>query len=146
MADYTIRVINYPQGYKRNFKGEEVWEGDKNVVELFNSKEPYRFRRVATYITNRDNIVPFNNLKVYLRSINAFDDGAYEGKTKTSEKQITKEQKNEIIENEKFGKKFVIHPDGSWEGGSRRHRRPSRKYKKSAKRVFRKKSRSTRRR
>ena len=31
-------------------------------------------------------------------------------------------------------------------GGSRRRRRPSRKYKKSAKRVFRKKSRSTRRR
>ena len=31
-------------------------------------------------------------------------------------------------------------------GGSRRARRPSRKYKKSAKRVFRKKSRSTRRR
>ena len=47
-------------------------------------------------------------------------------------------------------------PDGSggpnivdkpWSGGgSRRSRRPSRKYKKSAKRVFRKKSRSTRRR
>ena len=35
-------------------------------------------------------------------------------------------------------------PNG-W-GGSRRRRRPSRKYKKSAKRVFRKKSRSTRRR
>ena len=32
------------------------------------------------------------------------------------------------------------------DGGSRRARRPSRKYKKSAKRVFRKKSRSTRRR
>ncbi|NBO71468.1 MAG: hypothetical protein EBU66_12750 [Bacteroidetes bacterium] len=31
-------------------------------------------------------------------------------------------------------------------GGSRRRRRPSRKYKKSSKRVFRKKSRSTRRR
>lgn len=34
----------------------------------------------------------------------------------------------------------------SRKGGSRRARRPSRKYKKSAKRVFRKKSRSTRRR
>ena len=34
----------------------------------------------------------------------------------------------------------------SLKGGSRRRRRPSRKYKKSAKRVFRKKSRSTRRR
>jgi hypothetical protein len=37
--------------------------------------------------------------------------------------------------------------DGKGKGGSRRRRvRPSRKYKKSAKRVFRKKSRSTRRR
>ena len=35
---------------------------------------------------------------------------------------------------------------GGRSGGSRRRRRPSRKYKKSAKRVFRKKSRSTRRR
>ena len=37
---------------------------------------------------------------------------------------------------------YTIEPTG----GSRRRRRPSRKYKKSAKRVFRKKSRSTRRR
>jgi hypothetical protein len=43
---------------------------------------------------------------------------------------------------EKFTKESLEQPD---KGGSRR-RRPSRKYKKSAKRVFRKKSRSTRRR
>lgn len=43
-----------------------------------------------------------------------------------------------------FDKGYLL--DGLEEGGSRRRRRPSRKYKKSAKRVFRKKSRSTRRR
>jgi hypothetical protein len=53
-------------------------------------------------------------------------------------------------ENEKHARvlQYLIeHPDyeNSF-GGSRRRRRPSRKYKKSSKRVFRKKSRSTRRR
>jgi hypothetical protein len=52
---------------------------------------------------------------------------------------ITPDKYNKIIENSgKFLRKSS--------GGSRRRRRPSRKYKKSAKRVFRKKSRSTRRR
>ena len=44
-----------------------------------------------------------------------------------------------------LGEQYTTTPS-SHKGGSRRRRRPSRKYKKSAKRVFRKKSRSTRRR
>jgi len=52
---------------------------------------------------------------------------------------------NEVIAlMQEFGKKSP--PSPFLNGGSRHRRRPSRKYKKSAKRVFRKKSRSTRRR
>lgn len=58
-------------------------------------------------------------------------------KDRPIKKEITYEDCNIII------KKFVL--QSQIYGGSRR-RRPSRKYKKSAKRVFRKKSRSTRRR
>ena len=50
---------------------------------------------------------------------------------------------SEVYDNELF--KLIENMPVS-AGGSRRARRPSRKYKKSAKRVFRKKSRSTRRR
>ena len=45
-----------------------------------------------------------------------------------------------------FDKGYLVAGVAGVAGGSRRRRRPSRKYKKSAKRVFRKKSRSTRRR
>lgn len=54
------------------------------------------------------------------------------------ETKITIDECNDLIKKYQL-KSFVL-------GGSRRRRRPSRKYKKSAKRVFRKKSRSTRRR
>jgi hypothetical protein len=47
---------------------------------------------------------------------------------------------------EKFTKESLEQPDKGGSRRRRRSRRPSRKYKKSAKRVFRKKSRSTRRR
>jgi len=47
---------------------------------------------------------------------------------------------------ESFDKGYLVAGVAGVNGGSRRRRRPSRKYKKSAKRVFRKKSRSTRRR
>jgi len=146
MANYTMRVIYSPQERKGDM-GDEYWESAKYQCTLLNTHNPRNYTQTVTYrLGKKGHDEAITNLISYLQSIQAYVPikDKY-GKT-TSEKIINQEQFDYILKN--FGDFQYIGYTGPGPvpGGSRRRRRPSRKYKKSAKRVFRKKSRSTKRR